>query len=117
MTTVVEATGDVVIVNWAVDAPADTVAKTGVCATNALLVDRLTSTPPARAGPVSLTVPTTVVPPRTIVDPKERVSRVDEEVGLTLSTAALEAPSYDAVRVTVSTLGTGVLAIAKFADV
>lgn len=58
---VTAATPDVVIENWAVVAPSATVTLDGVCAL-ALSEDRFTTTPPAGAGPVSVTVPVGEVP-------------------------------------------------------
>ena len=56
-------TGLVVIVNVAVVAPAATVTLAGTCAAAVLLLDRVTTAPPAGAGPFSVTVPMQEFPP------------------------------------------------------
>ena len=58
-------TGLVVIVNVAVVAPAVTVTLAGTCAAAVLLLDRVTTAPPAGAGPFSVTVPMQEFPPTT----------------------------------------------------
>ena len=58
-------TGLVVMVNVAEVAPAATVTLPGTCAAAVLLLDRLTTAPPAGAGPVNLTVPVDEIPPAT----------------------------------------------------
>jgi hypothetical protein len=64
--TVVE-TGLVVTVNVAVVAFAATVTLAGTCAAAVLLLDKVTTAPPAGAGPVSVTVAVEVFPPVTEV--------------------------------------------------
>jgi len=61
------ATGLVVTVNVAVVAPATTVTLAGTCAAGVLLRDRVTTAPPAGAGPLNVTVPVEEVPPITEV--------------------------------------------------
>ena len=58
-------TGLVVTVNVAVVAFAATIALDGTCATAVLLLDRVTTAPPAGAGPFSVTVPVEELPPST----------------------------------------------------
>jgi len=61
------ATGLVVTVKVAVVAFAGTVTLAGTCAAAVLLLDRVTTAPPAGAGPFSVTVPVEEVPPITEV--------------------------------------------------
>jgi hypothetical protein len=61
------ATGLVVTVNVAVVAFGATVTLAGTLAAPVLLLDRLTTAPPAGAGPLSVTVPVEEVPPITKV--------------------------------------------------
>ena len=61
------ATGLVVTVNVAVVAPATTVTLAGTCAAGVLLRDRVTTAPPAGAGPLNVTVPVEEVPPITVL--------------------------------------------------
>ena len=61
------ATGLVVTVNVAVVAPATTVTLAGTCAAAVLLLDRVTTAPPAGARPFSVTVPVDEVPPITVL--------------------------------------------------
>jgi hypothetical protein len=60
---VLEATGLLVTVKVAVVALAATVTLAGTCAAAALLLDRVTTAPPAGAGPFRVTVPVEVLPP------------------------------------------------------
>jgi hypothetical protein len=66
VTGVSAATGLVVTVNMAVVAPAATVILTGSCAAAVLLLVRLTTIPPAGAGPLSVTVPIDDAPPSSV---------------------------------------------------
>jgi hypothetical protein len=59
------ATALVAMVNVAVVAPAATVTLAGTCAAATLLLDNVTTAPPAGAGPVRVTVPVDEVPPIT----------------------------------------------------
>jgi|SRR5271165_3185010 len=59
------ATGLVVTLKVAVVIPAVTVTVAGTCAAAALLLDRVTTAPPAGAGPFKVTVPVEVLPPKT----------------------------------------------------
>ena len=59
------ATGLVVTVKVAVVAFAGTVTLAGTCAAAVLLLDRVTTAPPAGAGPFNVTVPVEDVPPIT----------------------------------------------------
>jgi hypothetical protein len=63
----VVATGLVVTVNVAVVAFAATATVAGTCARAVLLLDKVTTAPPAGAGPVSATVAVEVFPPVTDV--------------------------------------------------
>ena len=63
VTGVADATGIVEILNVAFVAPAGTVTFEGTAATEGLLDVRDTTTPPAYAGPASVTVPCAVLPP------------------------------------------------------
>jgi hypothetical protein len=63
----VPATGLVVAVNVAVFAFATTVTLAGTCAAAVLLLDRVTTAPPAGAALVSVTVAVDVVPPTTVM--------------------------------------------------
>ena len=65
MTEVLLATGLVVMVNVAVVAPAATVTLAGACAAAVLLLESVTTAPPAGAGLSSVTVPVEGFPPVT----------------------------------------------------
>jgi hypothetical protein len=64
---VLAATALVITVKVVVVAPAATVTPAGTSATAVLLLDRVTTAPPAGAGLLSVTVPVEEVPPRTEV--------------------------------------------------
>lgn len=87
---------DVVTVNVAVLAPSATVTLAGTVATDVLLLESVTTTPPAVAGAVNVTVPVEEEPPTT-----ERGLRLRlERVGLlefTVSVAVLDTPPAVAV--------------------
>lgn len=70
LTEVVVVTVLVVTVKEALVAPAATDTLAGTCAAAALLVERVTSAPPAGADPFNLTVPVDEVPPITEVGPR-----------------------------------------------
>jgi hypothetical protein len=67
VTSVAEATGSVVAVNVAVVAPAATVTDAGTWAAAGSFELRLTTAPPAGAGPSRVTVPVEEPPPTTEV--------------------------------------------------
>ena len=67
MTDALDATAEVVIVKIDVVAPAATVTLAGTRAAAVLLLVRVTTAPPAGAGPVKVTVPVDDVPPITEV--------------------------------------------------
>jgi len=72
------ATGLVVTVKVAVVAPAATVTLAGTCAAAALLLDRVTTAPPAGAAPLNLTVPVDEAPPSTEMGLRATELRADE---------------------------------------
>jgi hypothetical protein len=89
--TVDDVTAFVVTTNPAVVAPAGTVTLAGTPATVVLLLDRVTTAPPAGAAALSMTVPVDVLPPRTLVGC--RLSDVSIGVpGVTVSCADRVAP-------------------------
>lgn len=61
------ATGEVVTVKFAVRALAATVTEAGAWAADELLFARVTTLPPAGAGPLNVTVPVEELPPLTVV--------------------------------------------------
>ena len=65
VTEAVLATGLVVTGNVAVVAFAATITLVGTCATAVLLLDSVTTAPPAGAGPLNVTVPVDDLPPTT----------------------------------------------------
>ena len=99
----------VVIANVAVVAPAGTVTETGTLAETLELVS-VTTTPPAGAAPLRVTVPVTPAPPTTdagltVTD----VSETDAAAGFTVSAAVLETTPLVAVIVTAVTAVTVVV--------
>ncbi len=96
MLTVVDASTTLVLtVNVALVAPAATVTLEGVLATLVLLLESVTTAPPAGAAPVSITVPVEdCVPPTTLVgfSVSEESVGVGGGAGVTLSEADLVAP-------------------------
>ena len=81
---VVVATALVVTVNVVDVLPADTVTVAGTWAAAALLLESVTTAPPAGAAPFSVTVPVELVPP--VTDVGFRVT-VDTTAGLMLRVA------------------------------
>lgn len=78
MADVDEVTAAVVIVNVTVAEPSGTVTLAGTVATEVRLLVRVTTIPPAGAGPVSVTVPVEGVPPCTLAGSRVR----DDIVGV-----------------------------------
>lgn len=110
---VLEVTAEVVIVNWADLEPATIETKAGTVA-DVLLDDRVTVIPPAGAFPVSVAVPVEVVPPTTVLGASVRLVRV----GAWIARGAVFCDWLrDAVTVSVSSLATGLVVIAKVAVV
>jgi hypothetical protein len=77
LTVVLDATGVVVIVNVAVVAPAATVTLAGTVAVDVLLLVRVTTTPPAGAAALKVTVPVDDAPPIGLLG----LSETDDSVG------------------------------------
>ena len=103
----------VVTVNEAVVFPAATVMLDGTVATDLLLVDKLTTTPPDGAGPFKVTVPVDGTVPWTVVGFK--VSELSDGVDTVSVVERLF--TYTAVIPTLALLETGVVVIVKFAVV
>jgi len=80
----VEFTARVVTVNVAVVAPATTVTLAGTVAAAVLLLDSVTTAPPAGAAPLSVTVPVEVPPPVTDVGFKLIELREEADGGFTV---------------------------------
>jgi hypothetical protein len=78
----------VTMVNNAFDCPAGTLTDAGTCATGEVLV-RVTTTPPALAGPFRATVPRAALPPARIVGFTVSESRA---IGMMLSADVFETP-------------------------
>jgi hypothetical protein len=93
VTGVSAATGLVVTVNVAVVAPAATVTFAGNWAAAALLLVRLTTVPPAGAGPLSVTVPVVAPPPSTVAGLKLTVLRPETGGGSSGGEAVLQRTS------------------------
>lgn len=95
VTAVDEATPLVLTVNVTLVAPAATVTLDGTLATVVLLLESVTSAPPAGAGPLSVTVPVEELPPVTLVGLRVIEARVGGGggAGVTVSEADLVAPA------------------------
>lgn len=107
----------VVIANVADVAPAGTVTETGTVAETLELVS-VTTTPPAGAAPLSVTVPVTPAPPTTddgLTDTDLR--ETEAAAGFTVSAAVLETAPLVAVIVTAVTAVTAVVFTVKVAVV
>ncbi|MCK7490004.1 MAG: hypothetical protein MZU79_07120 [Anaerotruncus sp.] len=110
----VEVTAVVVIVNIAVVWPGATVTEAGTCAVAVRLLLRVTTVPPAGAGPVNVTVPVDGFPPRTLLGLRIR----DEATGaVTVKVAVRVVPRYVAEIVSVLLEVTGLVVAAKVAAV
>lgn len=89
MTEVEKKTIDVFTVKVALVAPAATVTLEGTLAAPVLLLESMTCTPPAGAGPLSVTVPVEELPPVTV----EGLSVSEERLGgITVSEAVSVTP-------------------------
>jgi hypothetical protein len=86
-TGVLEETGDVVMVKFALDCPAETVTLAGTCAA-VLSLERVTTAPPEGATPFSVTVPVEDEPPATAAGFSARLLTPPASE-LTVSVAAL----------------------------
>jgi hypothetical protein len=115
VTTVVDVTALVVTTNPTVVAPAGTVTLAGTAAASVLLLDRVTTTPPAGAAALSVTVPVDVLPPGTLVG--WRLSDVSVVAGVTVSCADRVAPSAPPEIVTMVDVVTGLVATINVAVV
>jgi len=96
MLTVVEAvTAKVATANVALVAPAGTVTLAGTVAAAVLSLERETTAPPVRAGPLSVTLPVEGDPPLTLVGLSVTDVRVGPGggCGVTVSEAALVTPA------------------------
>ncbi len=98
VTLVETVTGVVVSVNVAVAAPAGTVTLAGVVA-DALLSERVTTTPPVGAKPVNVTVPVVEFPPATLVG---FIATVESAAAVIDRVAVLLTPLSVAVKVAVT---------------
>src|SRR5450631_2761041 len=85
---VVVATGLVVTVKVAVVVFANTVTLAGTCAADGLVLNSVTTAPPAGAGPLRVTVPVEVLPPMTEAGLRTTEVTVSEELKLTVETFA-----------------------------
>ena len=117
VTEVLLATGLVMMVNVAVVAPAATVTLAGTCAAAVLLLDSVTTAPPAGAGPVNLTVPVDEIPPTTEVGLTVRPLPLPLSVGaVTVKPDVLVTPYVPAI-VAVVLLATGLVVMVNVAVV
>jgi hypothetical protein len=105
----------VVIVNVAVVAFAATVTDAGTEA-DTLLLDSVTTAPPAGAAAVSVTVPVLLVPPVTLVGLTETADSF-AGAGLIVSVAVLLTPLYVAVMVAVVVVATAAVVMVNVAGV
>jgi hypothetical protein len=80
-------TDDVFTVKLALVAPAETVTAPGALAAPGLLLDSVTTAPPAGAGPVSVTVPVEFCPPATLAGFNVSEESVAAGAGATVSVA------------------------------
>jgi hypothetical protein len=97
VTEVEEATPSVVTVKVFVEAPAGTVTEAGTVAAPVFEEDSVTTTPPAGAGPVSVTVPVELLPPTTLAGATLAAERAG---GVTVRTAVFVTPAETPVIVT-----------------
>jgi hypothetical protein len=102
-------TGDVDTVNAAVVAPAATTTLGGTVA-ETLLLDSVTSSPPAGAAPFKVTVPAAVPPPGTLAGLSATVATPGDD---TVRTVDCEAPAYIAVMVAVMSTPTASVVTVK----
>jgi len=100
VTVVVTITTDVLTVNVALVAPAGTVTLAGTLATEGLLLERETTTPPLGAGPLNVTVAVEELPPVTLDGLRLSEDRVGRGGGVTVSEADRVVPLYDPEMVT-----------------
>jgi hypothetical protein len=100
--------------NVALVAPAATITLAGTVAAAVLLLDKLTTTPPAGAAPVSLTVAVDVFPPVTVVGFSVIV---ESAAGLTVRAAVFVTSPYTAEMVDVLAAITALLVTANVAVV
>ena len=99
--TVVLSTGNVVMVNDAVDAPAGMVTLGGTLAEPGRLLPRLTSTPPAGAALSIVTLPVAEVPPGTLVGLTEKPVSVGRLGATTRSDDSVTPPPVTEIVTTV----------------
>jgi hypothetical protein len=115
VTTVADVTVFVVTTNPTVVAPAGTVTLANTLVTAVLLLDRVTTAPPAGAGALSVTVPVADEPAGTLVG--WRLSDVNVAAGVTTSWANRVVPPSVAKIVTVVDVVTGLVAAVNVAVV
>ena len=97
VTGVEDPTPSVVTVNVFVEVPAATVTDAGTVAALVTEEERVTTTPPAGAGPVSVTVPVELLPPTTLAG---ATLTADRAAGVTVRPAVWVAPTATPVIVT-----------------
>jgi len=114
VTVVMEKAERVWMVKRALVAPAGTVTVLGTLARLELLRN-CTTTPPAGAGPLRVTVPVAVLPPQTEVGLIVSDWSVTLGAGLTVRVAVRETPPAEAVIVTLVALETACVETVKFA--